>query len=151
MSKITQVSIMLGAGAILIGIGSFITPAQEADIIMSEFNFEIEEIEIKATSTKFYYTTLKHNATTSEYEIVREEGTITIDNVGYLMCLDGVWETGTTTWTGIGEEATSTYRAYNKQEQQEFCEEEQKIQLQLNKKWFLESELGRLEMLKYTQ
>jgi len=73
-------------------------------------------------------TTLKHNATTSDYEIIKEQGSITIDNVGYLMCLDGVYGATTT---------------------KEYCEKEQEKQLELNKKWFLESELGRLKMLKY--
>ena len=127
MSKKLQVTILLGAGALLIGVGSYITPQQQADIIMNSFDFEIEAIKTTSTTTQFYYTTLRESTTTDDYKVVREEGIVTIDNVGYKMCLDGIYGTST----------------------KEFCNEFQENQLELNKQWFLEGELGRLKMLKY--
>lgn len=128
MSKIISVIIILAVGgATVFGIGSFLTKDQVK--LISEFDFQIEEVKNTATSTTFYYTTLRENTTTSEYEVVRELGTITIDNIGYLMCLDGVYGTST----------------------KEFCDEFKEKQLELNRKWFLESEIGRIQMLKYKE
>jgi len=127
MSKIIQATIVLVSGAILLGIGSFITPEQVKEVVISDFDFAVESIKETSTSSTFYYTTLKENTTTSEYELVREEHTITVDNVGKNMCLDGVFGTST----------------------KEFCDEFQEKQLELNRKWFLEGETGRINMLKY--
>ena len=125
MSSIIKITLALVSGVILVGVGSFITKDQVKEI--STFDFQVEPIKTTSTSTSFYYTTLKQSTTTSDYEVVREQGTITIDNVGYNMCLDGVFGTST----------------------KEFCDEFRATQIELNKKWFLEGELGRIKMLKY--
>lgn len=126
MSKIISATIVLVSGAILVGIGAFITPEQVKEVVISDFDFAVESIKETASSTTFYYTTLKES-TTSEYEVVREQTTITIDDTGRKMCLDGVFGTST----------------------KEFCDEFKATQRELNKKWFLEGELGRVNMLKY--
>ena len=120
MTKITASTITFILGASVVAVGSYITLDPQANV--TNLNFEKESIERTTTSSKFLYTTLEHNATTSEYEVIRAEGNVTIDNVGYLMCLDGVWETGTTTisYDKDGLEV-ETFTPYSEEEQIVFC------------------------------
>jgi len=148
-SKIISATIVLVSGVILVGVGAFLTPEQVKEVVVSDFDFAVESIKETATSTSFYYTTIKES-TTSEYELMRELATVTIDNVGKNMCLDGLSDTGITTISyDQDNNEIETFVPFTEKEQKEFCEEEQAIQLKLNEKWFLEGELGRVNMLKY--
>jgi len=143
MSKIIASTITFILGASVVAVGSYISLDPQANVV--NLNFEKESIERTTTSSEFFYTTLEQSTTTSEYKVVRPKHTVTIDNIGYLMCLDGVFETGTTTYDGDKE----IFTPYSKEEQEVFCLAKQQKQLDLNEKWFLEGETGRVKMLKY--